>query len=195
MNANGEFADVGPKGLTMRVGLSAGDVMVGDFGAPPTNSSYTTLGDTTNLAARLEGANKVFGSRILVSERLKTLAEVHVAEMRSSNAPAKLIPPLLWRPLGRVRVKGKLEPVGVFELVGDLVPFGPRTADWIATTERLIRSYQAGDFDACDSVIAQYAADFGDSALLDLYRDAMIEWAARVDRAEAFDGCVELKEK
>ncbi len=195
MNANGEFADVGPKGLTMRVGLSAGDVMVGDFGAPPTNSSYTTLGDTTNLAARLEGANKVFGSRILVSGRLKTLAEAHVAEMRSSNAPANLIPPLLWRPLGRVRVKGKLEPVGVFELVGDLAPFGDRTGDWIATTERLISAYQAGDFDACDSVIAQYAMDFGDSALLDLYRDAMIEWSARVDRAEAFDGCVELKEK
>ncbi len=195
MNRNGEFNDVGPKGLTMRVGLSAGDVMVGDFGAPPTNSSYTTLGDTTNLAARLEGANKVFGSRILVSERLKTLAEAHAAEMRKLNVPARMIPPLLWRPLGRVRVKGKNEPVGVYELVGDLAPFGERTAQWISTTERLIATYQAGDFDACDSVIAEYTRDFGDSALLDLYRDAMIEWAARVDRAEAFDGCVELKEK
>jgi len=195
MNRAGEFAEVGPTGLTMRVGLSAGDVMVGDFGAPPTNSSYTTLGDTTNLAARLEGANKVFGSRILVSARLKTLAEEHVAQMRRLNVPPRMIPPLIWRALGRVRVKGKLEPVGVYELVGDLAPFGERTPQWILTTERLIATYQAGDFDACDSVIAEYTGAFGNSALLDLYRDAMIEWAARVDRAEAFDGCVELKEK
>lgn len=194
MNGRGEFDEVGAGGLVMRVGLMAGDVMVGDFGAPPKNSSYTTLGDTTNLAARLEGANKVFGSRILVGQRLRDTAEVHAKKLVEAGQ-GKRAPVLKWRRLGRVRVKGKLEPITVFELVGDLQPKGERTQAWIDLTEKLVGAYERGDFDACDAAIMEYQQSFGDSPLLDLYRSHMIEWASRVDRAEAFDGCVELKEK
>lgn len=200
MNAAGVFADVGPKGLTMRAGLSAGEVMVGDFGAPPKNSSYTTLGDTTNLASRLEGANKVFGSRILVSERFKVLAEQHTAALKALGTQrkadkARVIPALRWRTLGRVIVKGKKESIPVYELVGDLQPWGERTDAWITLTESLVGAYQRGEFDRCDQLILEYQQQFGDAPLLDLYRDAMIEWSARVDRETAFDGSVELREK
>lgn len=189
MNAAGEFADVGPSGLGMRVGLSAGEVMVGDFGAPPKNSSYTTLGDTTNLAARLEGANKAFGSRVLVSAAFRDLAIAHCAAQGAAS------PMLRWRRLGRVRVKGKAVPIEVFEMVGDLKPRGDRTDEWILITDAIVNAYEAGDFDACDAAIAKYADRIGDEAILSLYRDQMIEWSARVDRATAFDGCIELKEK
>jgi adenylate cyclase len=48
--------------LKVRIGLATGELMVGDFGNPPRNSSYTVIGDTANLSSRLEGANKVFGA-------------------------------------------------------------------------------------------------------------------------------------
>ncbi|CAN5752563.1 hypothetical protein BH11PLA1_BH11PLA1_08020 [soil metagenome] len=199
MNAAGRFAEVGPCGLVMRAGLSAGDVMVGDFGAPPKNSSYTTLGDTTNLASRLEGANKAFGSRILVSERFKTLAEEHaaaqVAAPRARKAASPTPLPLRWRGVGRVRVKGKAEPIALYELVGDLQPHGARTDEWIALTGAVVATYARGDFDACDAALETMQREFGSTPMCDLYRDQMIEWAARVDRATAFDGTIELKEK
>jgi adenylate cyclase len=77
----------------------SGDVMVGHFGAPA-RFSYTALGDGVNLAARLEGLNKQYGTTILVSA---AVAEAVGGEFE-------------LRPVGRCTVKGKSQAVDVFEL-------------------------------------------------------------------------------
>ncbi len=84
-----------------RVGMNTGPVAVGNMGSHE-RFNYTILGDAANLASRLEGANKAFGTYAMVSE---TTWEQSGGEF-------------LGRELGRLRVVGRKAPVRVFELVG-----------------------------------------------------------------------------
>jgi len=90
--------------IRMRIGVHTGAVVVGNVGSR-SRFSYTAIGDAVNLAARLEGANKAFGSGILLSEA-------------SANG---LPPELHLRHLDTVIVKGKSEPVKVFTPCDDAV--------------------------------------------------------------------------
>jgi adenylate cyclase len=81
-----------------RIGLNTGEVSVGNFGSE-TRFDYTALGDHMNLAARLEGSNKLFGTYLLISEF--TYAKI------ADTFPA--------RELGRIGVVGRSEPLTVYE--------------------------------------------------------------------------------
>jgi len=87
--------------LTVRMGLATGEVVVGTVGAP-TAKTFAAIGDTTNLASRLEGVNKVYGTTVIVAEETHRLAQ-DVVEARELDV---------------VIVVGKSEPVRIFELVG-----------------------------------------------------------------------------
>ncbi len=88
-------------GLRMRVGLHSGPAFVGYFGSD-NQTDYTCIGDTVNLAARLEPANKVFGTQTLVSGQCREQAGGGFE----------------YRYLGLVQVKGKVLAVPVYELLG-----------------------------------------------------------------------------
>ena len=86
--------------MDVRIGLNTGKAKVGFMGTD-TLASYTMMGDTVNLAARLEAAGKDYGVNILISE----------------NTNKKVISDMFTRELDAVRVKGKNEPVKIFELI------------------------------------------------------------------------------
>jgi len=182
LNAEGAFSDAGL--VKVRIGIAAGSLMVGDFGNPPVNSSYTVLGDTANLSSRLESANKFFGSRILANQRVKDLATPPVGQ-----------PPLRWRRIGKVNVKGKKDAESLWELIGELSPHGPATDEWIEQTEKAVMAYQSGEFESAGVAFDGVAKRFGDETLGEIYADSITLWKGRPDRETAFDGAIVLTEK
>ncbi|MFN3881365.1 MAG: CHASE2 domain-containing protein [Nitrincola lacisaponensis] len=90
--------------IKLRVGLHTGEASVGNMGSKA-RFTYTAVGDSVNTAARLEGANKVMGSDILLSKST-------VEQLRGDN-----LPPLAW--LDRLRVAGKHDAIDVFTPVQD----------------------------------------------------------------------------
>ncbi len=85
----------------MRIGIATGEVLVGSIGSE-LMMSYTVMGDTVNLASRLEGANKEYGGRILVSEATITSASDAIEA----------------REIDRVVTLGQTRPQAVFEIMG-----------------------------------------------------------------------------
>ncbi len=83
-----------------RIGINSGPMIAGNIGGA-NRFDYTAIGDSVNLAARLEGANKIYGTSIMISEATFTAIHKHI-----------------WcRELDFIRVKGKAKPVRIYEII------------------------------------------------------------------------------
>jgi adenylate cyclase len=98
---NAAWRAEGKPTLRMRIGLNTADVLIGNVGSTE-RFSYTVMGDGVNVAARLEGMNKTFGTTICISDS--------VFDAVASEVVA--------RPLRRVQVKGRKQGFMVYELLG-----------------------------------------------------------------------------
>jgi adenylate cyclase len=105
------------------VGVNSGPMIVGNMGSD-IRFDYTVMGDSVNLASRLEGTNKEYETRVLISESTYALAKEHVVARR----------------LGAVRVKGKRKPVRIYELRGLGQPQGAEQ-EAISTFEAAVDAF------------------------------------------------------
>jgi adenylate cyclase len=136
--------DIPPVGRT-RVGVHFGEAVVGNFGGDK-RIQYTALGDAMNTAARLESANKMLQTKVLVSRE---------AAERSG---------LDWfRPMGTVTLRGRSTPVDVFEVVPDLAQ------DQRAVVNDLVEAHAAGDSPLVQRLTNKLAQFGQDDALGNLF--------------------------
>lgn len=123
--------------LQTRIGLNVGRAVVGNMGSH-TRFNYTMMGDTVNLAARMESGAKAYGVYTLVTES--------VVEASRQAEPGAV----LFRPLDRIVVKGRTQPVAVFEamaLRADAEATGGRMAECAAIFSEGLAKYYAQDWE------------------------------------------------
>jgi class 3 adenylate cyclase len=156
--------------VSLRLGVATGPVTIGDCGAPPDLNDYTVIGDSANLAARLESANKQFGTAILFCGNTRAL-------IRDSGGLAIVS-------LGRVVVVGQSIPIDLFTMLVEDPQVG-----WIESVGRAVEAFARGDFPACAAAWDAHEQAFGVSKLTVPFRDAL------TDPADKRDGVLRLRAK
>lgn len=135
---NARYADAVGVRLAVRIGLNTGELIAGNVGSAR-KRNYTVMGDSVNLASRLEGANKHFGTTILLGP----------------VTAARVAPHLAVRPLARLRVKGKQEAVEVFTLHGDPATLPADEREFLAHYHEGYAAFAARRFPAAAAALAR----------------------------------------
>ena len=163
--------------LTVRMGVNTGQMVVGNMGSSQ-RMNYTIMGDAVNLASRLEGANKAYGSGMMISE----------STYRSCEEDIDV------RELDRIMVVGKSEPVTVYQLLSRKNQTTGADADLVDQFSKGLEFYKAGDFRLAKSEFSSCLEIFADDGPALTYISRCQAFADNPPDAD-WDGVYRLTEK
>jgi adenylate cyclase len=110
--------------INIGIGLNSGDAIVGNMGSS-SRFDYTAMGDNVNLASRMEGLNKIYGTNIVITENTQKVVKDKFET----------------RKLDAVRVKGKKKPILIYELVSEKGKLNKKQGDFIKHYEEGLKLY------------------------------------------------------
>ncbi len=171
----GRMRERGHPEMRARMGINTGVATVGDFGARG-QVNYTAIGDEVNLASRLEGVNKEFGTEIVVSE--------------ATYAPVR--ERFEARELALIKVKGRKHPVRIFELLGPRGEVSPPQAEAARRFEAALEEFRARRFERAAEIFGTLAGG-GDPAS-GVYRALCEEYRSSPPPSD-WDGSYEMESK
>lgn len=148
--------------LSLRVGITTGEAMVGNCGSTQ-RMDYTAIGDCVNLASRLEQANKVFGTGILVDE-----ASWRESDLR--DVPA--------RPMGRILVAGLEEPVNVWEIPTGAAGATPELPKAMGDFAQAMELLAGRNFAAATEILERLQGLLPDDKPTQIYLEVCRQYAA-----------------
>src|SRR6266853_531127 len=122
------LADDGGRPLKVRIGVNSGHMLVGNIGSE-VRLNYTVIGDAVNVSSRLEGANKEYGTEIIIGEETRRLAGDRIQV----------------RELDRLMVYGRTGGIAIYELL-DVAERGATTPDWVALYSAGLAAYRIRNF-------------------------------------------------
>lgn len=149
---NEDWQAQGKKPFWSRIGIHTGNTLVGNVGSA-NRMNYTVVGDSVNLASRLEGINKIYQTNIIVSSETQ--------EEAGSE--------FLFRPLDTVRVKGKQKGVEIFELIDSKEQASEKQKEFCAEFSRGVWAYNVRRFDQAHEVFKQLSETFPDDVPTQIY--------------------------
>jgi adenylate cyclase len=162
----------------VRMGINSGPMIAGNIGGK-NRFDYTVIGDSVNLASRLEGANKAYGTSIMISEFTR--------ELLGGEFPL--------RELDLLRVKGKNQPVRVYELLGGSpAEVGASKQEAVRLYEEGLALYRGREWDAAIAAFQRALAAEPDDGPSQTYIERCDYFKAN-PVAEDWDGVFEMKTK